>query len=62
MYGTAALLQLAKEKAYKLSDEDKELINKVLNLNLKVESGYGLISYVKYRDCMNADLLKLIDK
>lgn len=62
MYGTAALLQLAKEKAYKLSDVDKELIDKVLNLNLKVESGYDLTSYVKYRDCINADLLKLIDE
>ncbi len=62
MYGTAALLQLAKEKAYQLSDEDKELIDKVLNLKLKVKSGYDLISHVKYKDCMSADLLKLIDK
>lgn len=57
MYGTAALLQLAEEGAYKLSKKDKELIKKVLSFNLEVQSGYDLSS-VKYKDCINPKLLK----
>jgi hypothetical protein len=62
IYGIAALLQMAKEKTYKLSEDDKELIRKVLNLNLIIGEGDDLIAVGKYRDCLKADLLKFIDK
>jgi len=62
IYGIAALLQMAKEKTYKLSEDDKELIRKVLNLNLIVGEGDDLVVVGKYSDCLGADLLKLIDK
>lgn len=62
MYGTAALLQLAEEGTYQLSIEDKELIKKVLSLNLEVQSGSGLTEGVKYKDCINPNLLKLIEE
>ena len=64
IYGLVALLQLVKENEYKLSVEDKKLIYKVLNLNLKVESGYGsdIISNRKYKDCIDDDLMKILEE
>lgn len=62
IYGVVALLQLAKEKKYPLTTEDKSLILKVLNLNLTVESGYGtdIISNRLYKDCVEPNLMSLL--
>jgi len=40
------------------------LINKVLNLDLTVESGYGtdIISNRLYKDCVDDDLLLILEK
>lgn len=64
IYGVVALLQLAKEDKYLLTADDKMLINKVLKLNLTVESGYGtdIISNRLYKDCVDADLIKILEK
>ena len=64
IYGVVALLQLAKEDKYLLTADDKILINKVLNLNLTVDSGYGtdIISNRLYKDCVDADLIKILEK
>jgi hypothetical protein len=64
IYGVVALLQLAKENKYRLSDEDKTMILKVLNLSLTVESGFGtdIISNRFYKDCVNADLMNILNK
>jgi hypothetical protein len=64
IYGVVALLQLAKEGKYLLTINDKTLINKVSSLNLTVESGYGtdIISNRLYKDCVDADLIKILEK
>lgn len=64
IFGVVALLQLAKAKKYNLTTDDKLLINKVLNLNLTVDSGYGtdIISKRLYKDCVDADLMSLLRK
>lgn len=64
IYGVVALLQLAKENKYFLTVDDKSLINKVLSLNLTVESGYGtdIISNRLYKDCVHTDLMKVLEK
>jgi len=64
IYGVVALLQLAKENKYRLTTDDKLLINKVLNLDLTVESGYGtdIISNRLYKDCVDDDLLLILEK
>lgn len=64
IYGVVALLQLVKENKYLLTASDKLLINKVLNLNLTVESGYGtdIISNRLYKDCVDYDLMKILNK
>lgn len=62
IYGVVALLQLAKEKKYLLTADDKSLIMKILNLNLTVESGYGtdIISNRLYKDCVDENLMNLL--
>jgi hypothetical protein len=64
IYGVVALLQLAKEGKYRLTADDKKRINRVLSLNLTVESGYGtdIISNRLYKDCVDADLIKILEK
>ncbi|HEY5124364.1 MAG TPA: hypothetical protein VIK14_11575 [Ignavibacteria bacterium] len=64
IYGLVALLQLAKENKYHLTAEDKMLIYKVLNLNLTVESSYGtdIISNRLYKNCVDTDLIKILEK
>ncbi len=63
IYGVVALLQLAKENKYILTANDIQLIKKVLNLSLTVESGYGtdIISDRLYKDCVNYDLMKFLN-
>jgi hypothetical protein len=63
MYGIAAILQLASKGEYQLTPKDKELIKKVLNLNLTVTSTNGddLGYYIKYKECIDKELLKLLD-
>jgi hypothetical protein len=64
IYGVVALLQLARENKYFLTAGDKQLINKVLNLNLTVESGYGtdIISNRLYKDCVDTELIRILVK
>lgn len=61
IYGIAGLLELAKEGKYTLTKDDKDLINKVLNLDLTVESSSGcFIITLKYRECIDNELLKAL--
>ena len=64
IYGVVAFLQLAKENKYILTANDIQLIKKVLNLSLTVESGYGtdIISNRLYKDCVDYDLMKFLNK
>jgi len=61
IYGIAGLLELAKEGKYTLTKDDKDLIKKVLNLDLTVKSSSGcFIITLKYKECIDNDLLKVL--
>lgn len=58
IYGIRGLLELVKEGKYILTKDDKELIKKVLSLNLTVEEGsIDLIAELKYNECIQPILL-----
>ena len=62
MYGVTGILELVRQNKYALTFSDKELLRKVLELDLYVEGGHNLITHTKYADCINNELLKLIEK
>lgn len=62
MYGITAILQLVEKGEYSLTNQDKELIRKVLKMDLYVNGGYDLMTRTKYADCLNNELQKLIEK
>ncbi|MCE1200158.1 MAG: hypothetical protein LWW85_14410 [Marinilabiliales bacterium] len=62
MYGITAILQLVKEGEYSLTNQDKELIRKVLKMDLYVNGGYDLMTHTRYADCLNKELQTLIEK
>jgi hypothetical protein len=62
MYGIMGIIELVQQNKYTLTSSDKELLRKVLELDLHVEGGYDLITEAKYADCLNEVILKLIEK
>ena len=62
LYGITAILQMVRDNKYRMTIQDKVLIKKVLNMDLYVEGGYHLVSYKKYANCINDDLLKILEK
>ena len=61
MYGVTGILKLVQQNRYKLTSSDKELLNKVLKLDLRVKGGYDWIIDINYENCIDKELLKLIE-